>query len=113
MQLPACLDMVLYLAYSGYDEPVGGYAFFLVMCILELITWLLGLITFTNPHMISTIAVRYTNYALILLTDCIPPVVVYASRSRVKLLGFLDCLCHCCPNIICIRSYSVANIMWR
>uniref|UniRef100_A0A7S4MJI1 Uncharacterized protein n=1 Tax=Vannella robusta TaxID=1487602 RepID=A0A7S4MJI1_9EUKA len=54
--LPACLDMVLYLAYSGYDEPVGGYAFFLVMCILELITWLLGLITFTNPHMISTIA---------------------------------------------------------
>jgi hypothetical protein len=49
----------MYIEYTGYNNPVDGYAFFLFMAIIELLGMLIGLITFQvqHPYLIALVKI--------------------------------------------------------
>lgn len=48
---------MMYIEYSGYNNPAPGYAYFLYMAIIELIGMLIGLATFQSqrPYLIAVV----------------------------------------------------------
>lgn len=93
--IPASLDIILFLANTGYDNPINGYAYFLFMGIIELLTCLWGLFTFSYVHPISTviwgilIIFREVSYFAFLIICFL--VVPYSSSEYLPLIWTIAC----------------------
>ena len=57
--------MILYIDYTGYTDPQPGFAYFLTMCILEILFCLVALYVVTVPDLLGLYIVSLIGFIFI------------------------------------------------